>query len=128
MTGRALVIDGDPHRRRLACEALTMFQPGFKVSSASGLEAASQWLEAVEPDLVVIDSSVAPADDLADWWTAHKIDARATVIFGEPPISVGPHSAIVDGSAGLSTLMETVQSTMDSWGEQQQQGGGGNTT
>lgn len=109
MTARALVIDGDDRRRRLACEALTLFRPGFQVSSARDLDTATAWVAAVDPDLIVIDPGVATVEELASWWVTHDIGKRRVVLHGAPPDEFPESAAIVCYSTDLPTFMQAVR-------------------
>jgi len=60
----ALVIHSDERQLRFACDALVMFNPGYRVSTARDLETASDWLEMLTPDLVVLEASIADPDVL----------------------------------------------------------------
>ncbi len=110
MTRTALVIDCDEKRLRMACDALVMFRPGFRVSTARDLEAAGDWLDTLSPDLVILDGSIAPPDMLGDWADQHRLDASRTVILGPASPAVRTLGAqTVPSPMILPEFMETVR-------------------
>ncbi|MCL1594645.1 MAG: hypothetical protein M3132_09865 [Actinomycetia bacterium] len=110
MTRTALVIDCDEKRLRLVCDALVMFRPGFRVSTARDLQSAGDWLDTLSPDLVILDGSIAPADMLGDWADQHRLDATRTVILGPASPAVKALGAqSVPSPMILPEFMETVR-------------------
>lgn len=90
-----------------------MFQPGYRVSSAETLESATVWVETINPDLIVIDPSVAPASDFGSWWIDHDLGARHTLVYEGAPADINLGEAIVHAPAGLSAFMRAVRECVD---------------
>ena len=110
MTPSALVVHGDERQLRFACDALVMFNPGYRVSAAKDLDAAGEWLEAHEPDLVVLDAAIAQPEALLKWATRHDLNPTRTILFGraDPPLD-GIASATIAQPVKLPDLMATVR-------------------
>jgi len=112
MTRSALVIHSDEKQLRFACDALVMFHPGYRVNTASDLATASDWLEILTPDLVILEASIADPDVLDGWAERHSIDTDRTILFGnafddERPVSVG--SVTIAEPVKLPDFMATVR-------------------
>lgn len=110
MTGRALVIHGDHSQLRFVSEALVMFRPGFHVVSASDLDAAAEWMEAADPDIVVVDTKVADPASIRAWWEANGLAQRTTIGLGVGPEGLPDMSAIVSEPVTLPRLLNEVRS------------------
>ena len=110
MTRSALVIHRDRKQLRFACEALVMFRPGYRVSTASDLDSASDWLEALTPDLVVLESSITDPDTLCRWAIEHGLERRRTVMYGRVAPEVDElGSATVPEPVKLPEFLATVR-------------------
>ena len=104
MTRSALVIHSDERQLRFACDALVMFSPGYRVSTARDLDAASDWLEILTPDLVVLESSIADADTLCGWAQRHSLDTDRTILFGRAAPLVGDLGSATVGAASTESV------------------------
>jgi DNA-binding response OmpR family regulator len=81
MSGRtALVVHPDASVLAFASDALTLFQPGYRVATAPDLEKASEWLETLRPTLTVIGSVCGTTAEIGAWMRAHRLDAMSTVL------------------------------------------------
>jgi len=110
VTRSALVIHGDEMQLRFACDALVMFNPGYRVSTAKDLDSAGDLLDALTPDLVILDTSIADPETLRGWAERHALDTNRTVLFGHPVQQLdGLGSATVAESAKLPDLMAIVR-------------------
>lgn len=95
----------------MTCGALSMFRPGYRVSSTGDLATATEWLAALEPDLVVLDSELAAPDVLAAWHRDQNLDPRRTVILGQASEVVAARaSVILPEPVTLPMLMDAVRS------------------
>ena len=110
MIDHALVIHRDIAQLRLASEALVMFRPGYRVATASDLPAASEWLEAIAPALVVIDGGVTDGPTLAVWWRDNRLENLSTVVMGAPPAELPEPDAIVPNPVTVPALLRAVRS------------------
>lgn len=118
MIPAALVVHGDPGRKRFICGALSMFRPGYRVSSTADLRTASEWLATLKPDLVILDADLAPADELVRWHTSQGLDPQTTIILGESPdVISGRASLVLPQSVTLPVFMTAVRrvATVDAW-------------
>jgi len=110
MTRSALVIHSDENQLRFACEALAIFRPGFRVRTAGDLETASDWLNTLTPDLVILEASIAGPGTLKRWALKHNLDPQRTMIFGVGSSKVEKlGSASVREPVKLPAFMSTVR-------------------
>jgi DNA-binding NtrC family response regulator len=80
---RCLVVDGDDQKRAFLADALTYFQPGFDVTTASDAESAVRWLESTTPQIVVVGATLSPTEVTAVM-AAHQeacADRERVVVF-----------------------------------------------
>lgn len=110
MTDRiALIVQRDPETRRVVSEALSMFTPGYHVTTASDLATATDWMVVLEPDLVVLGSDVDELAAIADWMAANEVDVDITLVVGSSGTAEELGAmASVDDPLQLSELMSTV--------------------
>jgi DNA-binding response OmpR family regulator len=110
----ALVIHSDERQLRFACDALVMFNPGYRVSTARDLETASDWLEMLTPDLVVLEASIADPDVLCGWAKQHSLDTDRTILFGSAsPLVSDLGSVTATDPVKLPDFMATVRTIAD---------------
>lgn len=112
MKPEALVVHSDPANLRFACEALTMFRPGFRVATATDLPSAAEWLQATNPEIVVWDPGMAATEDIVSWWDANDLDQKPTIALGICPDGVPEPSAILAVPTAVPAFMETVRSVI----------------
>lgn len=117
MKPEALVVHSDPASLRFACEALTMFRPGFRVATATDLPSASEWLQATDPEIVVWDPEMAPTGDIVTWWDDNHLDRKPTIALGACPEGVPEASAILATSTAAPAFMEAVRSVIGAGSE-----------
>lgn len=92
----ALIIDKDVVSLRYLADALSTFQPGFQVSTATDLERAARWSAISSPDIVVVGLETFDGDELEHWAIENRID----------PLSI---IGLSDGSAHQSFVHTVVQ-------------------
>lgn len=114
MTLSALVIHSDEMQLRFASDALVMFRPGYRVNTARDLEVASDWLETLTPDLVVLEASIANPDVVRGWAERHSLDTDRTIVFGSAALQVdellsGVGSVTLPEPVKLSEFLATVR-------------------
>jgi predicted dehydrogenase len=117
---RALVIDPSQDNRAFLTEALTSFEPGFKVVTVANPGQAAEWMSSFTPDLVVVGS---PAEGHGDDDVVRFVDRLLStpdsrhsrvISFGRPDGAGTPGShAVVPAGAGLSDLLRTVRRLFD---------------
>lgn len=114
MTMTALVIHSDTRRLRFACDALTMFRPGYRVSTCDNLEEAAEWVEALGPDMVVLEGAIAPANELEDWVGEHVSSHSAVLVLADGTDGLQiPRATIVPSTVNLPELMLHVRRIAD---------------
>jgi len=114
MTRTALVIHSDDNYRRMIGDALVMFRPGYRVSTASDLATASDWLNAMTPDLIVIEGSITGPDELDAWASVQAIDPARVIALGPTDAQIGAQaSAIVAQPVSVPNLLSAVHATID---------------
>ena len=110
MTLSALVIHSDEKQLRFACEALVMFHPGYRVSTAGDLDTAGEWLDALAPDLIILEALIADPETLSRWANDHRLESQRTVLYGRSGALVEELGfATVSEPVKLPDLMATVR-------------------
>jgi predicted dehydrogenase/CheY-like chemotaxis protein len=117
---RALVIDPSQDNRAYLTEALTSFEPGFKVVTVASPGQAAEWMSSFTPDLVVVGNT---ADGHSDDEVVRFVDRLLStpdsrhsrvVSFGRGEGAGIPGShAVVLADAGLSDLLRTIRRLFD---------------
>jgi DNA-binding response OmpR family regulator len=105
----ALVVQRDAETRSVVSEALSMFSPGYHVTTASDLATATDWMVVLEPDLVVLGSDVDELSAITEWLAANEVDIDTTVVVGSSGDAEQLGAlACVHSPLQLSELMSTV--------------------
>lgn len=83
----ALVIDTDHVMRDFIADALSTFEPGFRVSTASDLESAARRATVEPPDIVLVRVDAFEITDLEGWFNEHRpdMDGVMTVVSADSP-------------------------------------------
>lgn len=117
----AVVVHPDPGFLGFASEALSTFEPGYRVATAFDIARASAWIDYGDVDLLVISAGLATPRALADLLAPLR-DTATRVVLTEcqelPPL-VGELGLRVDfhpGSPNLTELLSVarLQSVLDS--------------
>jgi len=105
----ALNVQRDAETRRVVSEALSMFSPGFHVTSARDLDTATEWMAVLEPDLVVLGSDVDELTMIVDWLAEHDVDLGEILVIGSDRVAseLGAQASIED-PLRLPDLISTV--------------------
>ena len=117
---RALVIDPSQDNRAYLTEALTSFEPGFKVVTVANPGQAAEWMSSFTPDLVVVGNTAGGHGDdevvrFVDRLLSTPDSRHSRVVSfgrGEGAGIPGSH-AVVPADAGLSDLLRTIRRLFD---------------
>lgn len=110
----ALIVDHDPGNLALAAAALSAFTPGFRVATAPDGETGHAWLEALFPDLLLLDMHTPGAAALAARLAADPRADRCRVILTtaavDLPTTTPPLAAVsLPAPLRLSVLLRAVR-------------------
>lgn len=83
----ALVIDSDQVMRDFIADALSTFEPGFRVSTATDLDSAARRATVEPPDIVIARVDAFEVADLEAWFKNHRPDMNGvmTVVSADSP-------------------------------------------
>jgi CheY-like chemotaxis protein len=117
---RALVIDPVQDNRVFLTEALTSFEPGFKVVTVANPGQAAEWMTSFTPDLVVVGAASEELDDdevarFVDRLLSTPDSRHSRVVSfgrGDGDGVPGSHAAVPAG-ARLSDLLRTIRRLFD---------------
>jgi DNA-binding response OmpR family regulator len=106
----ALIVHSDPSLRRMLSDALSMFSPGYRVTTASNFDRATEWLDVLDPDLVVVEGGTNDPSALSTWAAAHQLEPPRLLLLMAPNASPSiPGAAIVKDPLDLPELMGEVR-------------------
>jgi DNA-binding response OmpR family regulator len=112
LTLHALIVDEDPASLRYLADALSTFQPGFQVSTATDLERAARWSEISKPDIVVAGLESFSGDELEHWSIEHAIDPLSIIGLSTGPSHQNFVRTIVHRPISLPDFLDAVHGVM----------------
>ncbi|MCZ6457056.1 MAG: Gfo/Idh/MocA family oxidoreductase [Actinobacteria bacterium] len=114
---RAIVIDPDESVRAFVAQALSVFEPGFDVTTASDVEEAAEWIGAFTPDLLIISSDHDPIglEGFVERVLAapESSDCRVITIGSRDLSGANRRHATLSSRVGVTELIDTVRAVFD---------------
>lgn len=107
VTSTALVVHPEEDTLRYISSALELFEPGFKVATATTLAGAEAWVATIQPDLLFVSSDVMQIGDLAQLARRLVLPRHRIILMGGQKGQL-PGVAIAEYRPTLSVLLALV--------------------
>jgi hypothetical protein len=105
---RVLVVGGDEHQLGFVTRALEAFRPGFEVATAQTPEEASRWIEAFNPEVIILDADVAPdVETESHQWMEAMGSTSVLVLGGDHPLL--PEATMLAKPLRLTSLLSAIR-------------------
>lgn len=108
----ALIIDKDLVSLRYIADALSTFQPGFQVSTATDLERAARWSAIALPDIVVVGLESFGGDELEHWSIENGIDPLSIIGLSDGSPQHSFVHTVVQRPISLPDFLDSVHGAM----------------
>ena len=107
----ALVVHPSIGVLSMASQGLATFSPGYRVATASNISDAADWLETLQPSLIVVSTSIASPDDRAALVEAAGLTPHETILIApDRSECVGAETYVHSEPVRLDELLAAVRS------------------